>query len=328
MTTREKILELFEANRERFLSGEEIARKLSVSRTSVWKAVRTLQKEGYAIRAVTNRGYCLSAGTDILSEQGIRKYLEGSAAGLDMAVLPAVPSTNRLLLEEAGRGAEEGRLLLAGEQTEGRGRTGRSFFSPGNTGVYMSLLLRPENYSAKQAVRLTTMAAVAVCEAIEKISGEDAGIKWVNDIYVRGRKVCGILTEASFSLESGMLDYAVLGIGMNVYEPEGGFPEELADVAGAVFRGHRDDGKNRLAAEILNCFYRYYRGEDPGGYVEKYRKRSLIIGKQVTLTAGKESRSALVLGIDDDCRLLIRYPDGTEDCRSSGEVSVRMSPEK
>ena len=110
----------------------------------------------------------------------------------------------------------------------------------------MSLLLRPENYSAKQAVRLTTMAAVAVCEAIEKISGEDAGIKWVNDIYVRGRKVCGILTEASFSLESGMLDYAVLGIGMNVYEPEGGFPEELADVAGAVFRGTGMTGKTVL----------------------------------------------------------------------------------
>ena len=126
-------------------------------------------------------------------------------------------------------------MVIANEQTAGRGRLSRSFFSPKDTGIYMSLLLRPKNYSAKQAVRITTMAAVAMCEAIETVSDEKAEIKWVNDIFVRGEKVCGILTEGSFNLESGLLDYAVLGIGINIYQPKDGFPNELSSIAGAVF---------------------------------------------------------------------------------------------
>lgn len=197
-------------------------------------------------------------------------------------------------------------------------------FSPKDTGIYMSLLLRPENYSAKQAVRITTMAAVAMCEAIEAVFDEKAEIKWVNDIFVRGKKVCGILTEGSFNLESGLLDYAVLGVGINIYQPKDGFPNELSAVAGAVFKKKQNDVKNRLVSAFLNGFYGYYSASDQTDYVEQYRNRSFVIGKQVTLTSYNKSPNAVVLGIDEECRLLVKYPDGTKDCYSSGEISIRI----
>lgn len=324
MTTKEKILELFESNRDIYFSGEDIAQKLSVSRGAVWKAVKALQKDGYAIGAVTNRGYCLSNQTDILSALGIKKYLRPELCDMDISIIPTTTSSNAEIRDKANNGAPEWHMLLANEQTSGRGRIGRSFFSPKDTGIYMSLLLRPRNYSAEQSVRITTMAAVAVCEAIEKISNERAEIKWVNDIFVRKKKVCGILTEGAFDIESGLLEYAVLGIGINIYEPENGFPEELKSIAGAVFQVHQGDAKNRFVSQFLNRFYEYYTASHQADYVEKYRSRSFVIGRQVRLQSAIQSKSATVLGIDDQCRLQVKYDDGTEGIYSSGEISVRF----
>lgn len=329
MNTREKLLELLESNRGEYFSGEEIAGRLNVSRTAVWKAVKSLQNAGYAIDAVTNKGYCLSRDTDILSAQGIRKYLRVSREQVsepDIFVLNMAGSTNAVVREAADSGMPEGYTVLSNEQSAGRGRLGRSFYSPRGTGIYMSMLLRPGNCSAKQAVRITTMAAVAVCEAIEAVAGERAQIKWVNDIYVRDKKVCGILTEGAFGLESGLLEYAVLGVGINVYQPEGGFPEELRDIAGAVLADRREDVKNRLTAEFLNHFYRYYddRRHDAADYVEEYRRRSLVTGRRIAVLSGNKTRGAVALGIDDECGLLVRYDDGGEARLSSGEISIRF----
>jgi len=365
MGTKEKLLELFESNKGFYFSGEEIAGRLGVSRTAVWKAVKTLQSEGYSIDAVSNKGYCLSVDTDILSAQGIKKYLEPICDGVRVEVLPEVSSTNTEVRKRASAGEPEGYVLVAEQQTEGKGRIGRRFFSPPDTGIYMSLLLRPENYSSQRAVRLTTMAAVAACEAIEAVTAaEEAGgteeiggkktvatageavkkkalIKWVNDIYMEGRKVSGILTEASFGLENGLLEYAVLGIGINVYEPEGGFPSEIEGIAKAVFDKAQNDGKNHLAAEFLNHFMKYYRAGGQADYqvdckadsqsdrrtdyVKEYRKRSLVIGRKIQVIANGTVKNAVACGIDDDCRLLVRYEDGSEEGLSSGEISVRLS---
>lgn len=326
MQTKEKLLELLESNRGTYFSGETIARTLSLSRTAVWKAVKSLQNDGYAITAVTNKGYCLSEQNDILSAQGIRKYLSSELTDLKITVLSTVSSTNSLLREKAAEGAQDNCVILANEQTAGRGRSGRGFFSPAQTGIYMSLLLRPGNCTSEQALQITTMAAAAVCASIDAVSdsGEQAQIKWVNDIYLHGKKVCGILTEGSFSLENGMLEYAVLGLGINIYPPKEKFPAELASLAGSVFQSPRDDVKNRLAAEFLNRFYAYYTGSAVSrDYIEEYRKRSFVIGKQVLLLTANESKSALVLDIDNQCRLLVRYGDGTEEACSSGEISVK-----
>ena len=323
-TTKETILALLEASRGRYLSGEEIGRTCALSRAAVWKAMKALQNEGYAIDAVKNKGYRLSEETDILSAQGIRKYLRTELAQNDLTVLPITTSTNTVVREMANAGAKEGCAVFALEQTAGRGRMGRSFYSPQGSGVYMSFLLRPGQVAAEQAVRITTMAAVALCEAIEECAEETATIKWVNDVFVRGKKVCGILTEGSFDLENGMLDYAVLGVGVNVYAPPEGFPEELASIAGSVFSAPYSDAKNRLAATFWNHFYAYYTAERPDAYVEAYRRRSFVIGKRVQLLSGQEITPAQVLDIDDQCRLLVRYDDGRTACYSSGEIRVKF----
>lgn len=324
MTTKEKILELFETHKGIYFSGEEMAQRLCVSRAAIWKAVSSLRSEGYPIDAATNKGYCLSAQTDILSPQGIRKYLSPACGCLRLTVLPTVSSTNAQMREMAMQGAPEGEVLLADEQTSGRGRYGRSFYSPGKTGIYMSLLLRPQQYSAQQAVRLTTMAAAAMCEAIEEVSGRDAQIKWVNDILMGGKKVCGILTEASFGLESGLLDFAVLGLGVNVYPPEQGFPDDLADIAGSVFANRQNDVKNQLAGTFLSRFMAYYAAPDPSVYTDAYRQRCFAVGKTVQVSAGGHCRSAYVYGLDEACRLLVRYEDGEEGALTYGEIQVQQ----
>lgn len=322
MRTKDKLLTLFEENKGAYFSGEELAERLSVSRAAVWKAVNSLRAEGYELDAVQNRGYCLSERSDILSAQGIAKYLQPACAELNVTVLPSATSTNALVRLKAEAGAPEGLTVLANAQTEGRGRLGRRFFSPTDTGLYMSLLLRPRQWPAGQAVKLTTMAAVAACEAIEEVSDVKAAIKWVNDIYVNGKKVSGILTEAAVAVENGFLDYAVVGIGINLYPPEGGFPDELKERAGTVFDRPQSDGKNRLAAAFLNRFMTTYAGGDD--YAERYRSRSLAIGKRVTVLLPAGSRQADVLDVDADCRLVVRYVDGTVEKLSSGEISIAL----
>lgn len=322
MATKDRLLQLLEENRGQYLSGQEIANTLCLSRAAVWKAVKALQSEGYCIDAVSNRGYCLSAQTDILSAQGIEKYLPASLKHLDITVLPSVGSTNSLVREKADAGAPEGTLVLANHQSAGRGRLRRSFFSPADTGIYMSLLLRPRNFLPTQAVRITTMAAVALCRAIESVCEETAEIKWVNDIYVRGKKVCGILTEGSFGLESGLLEYAVLGIGINLYPPEGGFDPDLQERAGALFDRKQDDMKNRLSAAFLREFFACYQTPQDSAYVREYTRRSFLIGKQVRIVLGDQERQALVLGIDEACRLLVEFEDGSQARYSSGEIRI------
>lgn len=324
MTTKNKLLGLFEENKGIYFSGEEIAKKLCVSRAAVWKAVKSLRDEGYDIDAVTNKGYCLSVNTDILSVQGIQKYLKQEYKNMDINVILVIGSTNDLVREKANEGYDEGYIAIANEQTKGRGRYGRKFFSPSGTGLYMSILLRPKNYSASEAVKVTMIAAVALCEAIEEVSDEKAEIKWVNDVFINGKKICGILTEASYGLESGVLDYAVVGVGINVYRPEGGFTEEIEQIAGAIFDTTRDDLKNHLSASFINNFMRYYLLQKDE-FVEEYRRRSFVVGKKVMVIMGDNKREALVKGVDKDCRLIVKYDDGEEECLSYGEISIKVN---
>ena len=319
MTTREKLLTLLESRQGSFVSGEEIAGNLSLSRAAVCKAVKQLRQAGYAIEAVTNRGYRLSPEGDILSIPGVKKYLNR-----DFSILlkDSVDSTNATLRTMAEQGMAEGTVVLANAQTRGRGRYGRSFYSPEDTGLYLSLLLRPVHDSPRQTVTLTAAAAVALCQAIESVSGEAPQIKWVNDIFLRGKKTCGILTEAAFHLETGAPEYVVVGVGINAYQPEGGFPPEIAQIAGPLWESTLPDGRNKLAAEFLNRFWELYQAADPAAFLEDYRRRSLVVGRDVTVVAGNTERKARVLGIDDACRLLVKYESGETVALSYGEVRI------
>ena len=325
MTTKEKLLALLEDSKGTFFSGEEIARTLQVSRAAVWKAVNALREDGYTIDAATNKGYRLSPDSDILSPQGIRRFLKPEYRDLDLTVLPTAPSTNALVREKANQGCPEGCIIIACEQTAGRGRYGRQFFSPVDSGVYLSLLLRPTAYSPQQATCLTAAAAAAMCQAIEAVTGQQPGIKWVNDIFLHGKKVCGILTEAAVGLETGTLNYMVLGAGVNLYPPAEGFPEEIQSIAGSVLERSCPEAKNRLVGEFLNRFWDFYTHPECRTYLEDYRSRSLAIGQNVTVLSAGRAVSAYAYGIDDDFRLLVRYDSGKTEALSYGEIRIQLA---
>ena len=255
METKEALLSLLEQNRGTYFSGGEIARRLSVSRTSVWKAVNRLREEGYVISAVPNRGYCLADSTDILSAQGIQKYLEPVCQRLELHVLQETGSTNTLLREKAGQGAAEGCTVIAGSQTSGRGRLGPAFLFS----LLHRRLFKPAAASgaagSSEAVKITTLAAVAACEAIEEVSGRRPGIKWVNDIFMDGKKVSGILTEASLDLENEKIHFIVLGIGINVYPPEGGFPDTPGSDSGRGFLPPRERREKSSGGSFSESFH-------------------------------------------------------------------------
>ncbi len=317
MSIKDKILHTLLYSNGKVVTGAELSCG-SVSRNAVWKAVRTLQGEGYPIESVPNKGYTLPKGLDIPIAEDICKLTEGR---FHPQVLWQAGSTNTLLRNRAEGGAPDGTVIIACTQQGGRGRMGRSFCSMAG-GLYLSFLLRPQT-SAGRGGDITGVAAVAVAEAIEAITGKKAYIKWVNDLYLEGKKVCGILTDASVSLEGGLLDYAVVGIGLNVHMPDGGFPSELKDIAGSLYK----DGQgtvgliNRFAAEILCRFYSLF--ETPDKALEGYRSRCFLVGKTVTALRGEERRRLKVLGVADDYSLIIETADGEKQLLNSGEVSLR-----
>jgi BirA family biotin operon repressor/biotin-[acetyl-CoA-carboxylase] ligase len=258
---------------------------------------------------------------DRLSAGGIRAHLQPPAAELELEVRESVTSTSSLLREGAGAGERRARAMIAAAQTAGRGKPGRSFFSPPDTGIYLSVLLYPE-LTAGRAPLIGTEAAAAVCEAIEEVSGKKAWIKWVNDILIDGKKVCGILTEASVKESEQKPDYVIVGIGINVYPPEGGFPAEIRETAGSVFESVQPGAKNRLAAEVLNHLMRRFGALERGAPAEGYLGRSLAAGRRIAIRSGEGERAATVLDIDAGCRLLVRYDDGTEAALSAGEIRI------
>ena len=264
---------------------------------------------------------------DLLSEQGIRKYISGEIlekyGGL-LSVLSETESTNTLVKKMGAEDAPEGSIVIADHQTGGRGRMGRQFFSPEGTGIYMSILLRPVDLKPADALRITTMAAVAGCEAAEQVSGKKAVIKWVNDIFIDGKKTMGILTESVFGGNEG-IRYAVLGIGINVYAPDGGFPAEIENIAGAIMDKKLKDGRNRIAAAFINSFFGYYGKRNETEYVQKYRERSMVIGKNIRVIASDGEKNAKALDVDEECRLLVEYEDGSIEKLSFGEISIRLT---
>lgn len=316
-----RVLELLEENNGS-LSGEEMAERLGVSRNSVWKAVKKLRETGYEIKAVTNRGYTLVSEGNVLSAANIRKRLTGAACCAAIDVRETVTSTNTVVKEMAEQGGPEGIVVIAEQQSAGKGRLGRSFYSPKGTGLYMSILLRPK-FSAEESLSITTAAAVAVAGAVESVTGRSAKIKWVNDVYVDGYKICGILTEASIDFETQGLSYAVLGIGVNIREPEAGFSGELKEIAGALYQEDPPPGtRTAIAAEILNRFFGFYERLMEKTFLTEYKERSLLTGMKVSFFRGDRKQRGTVLGIDDQARLEVRLENGERVLFSAGEVNL------
>lgn len=323
MSVKDEVLKELENNKGDYISGAQLADNLGVSRNSVWKAIKALEKSGYEINAIPNKGYCLAEKNDILSSYSIKQHLKNPH--LDISVFSSVTSTNTILKEMAEQGAKEGTVIIAEEQTAGRGRTGKQFYSPKGTGIYISILLRPD-IPAEESLFLTTSAAVATARAIEDVSDKRALIKWVNDIYLEDKKTCGILTEGAFNVETGKLDYAIVGIGINVCIPDGGFPDNIKDIATAIFDKQTDSINKRsiLIANLLDYFMEYYKDFKSKSYVKEYIERSMIIGKTITVIEGSKTSVAKAIDIDKNCRLKVQFEDGTTKWLSSGEVSTKI----
>ena len=321
MTTKEKVLELLEENSGEALSGEMLAAKAGVSRAAVWKVIKELQSAGYPISAVTNKGYTLSEKSDVLSRQRILSRL---CTGGQLEVLDEVESTNTLAKQLAAQGAPSGSLVVANSQTAGRGRRGRSFASPAGTGLYMSLIIRTE-LSMECAATLTSAAAVAVCRVFDRLCGKNMQIKWVNDIFMDGKKCCGILSEAEANFETGGVSYAVVGIGLNIHEPQGGFADEIKDIAGAIFKEEEFVPRSLIAAEIANELFAFAQKLPETSFMDEYRKRSCVLGKKINIIQNGTVRRAKALAITDNGHLTVSLEDGSQEELSFGEISIRVA---
>lgn len=324
MTLKEEVLNILEENKGKNISGADLSEKLFVSRSAIWKAVKSLRSDGYEISAATNKGYTLSKDSNILSKSGIIPYLdEKTKSSTIIDVRKNVTSTNTVLKEIAVNGGKQGYVLIAQEQTAGKGRLGRTFYSPNGTGIYMSVLLRPK-MTIEDSLLITTSAAVAVSRAVEKLSEKKAQIKWVNDVFVDGRKICGILTESSLDFESGCLEYAVVGIGVNISKPDGDFPDEIKGIAGGFLDNVTGNVRCKLIAEIINELANQMENLSSRYYLDEYKRRSFLLGKNIIVIKPNKKRKAKAIDIDSRARLVVEYEDKSVEHLSSGEVSIRL----
>ena len=319
MTVREKALELLASGGT--VEGAKLARELGVSRNAVWKVMNRLRQGGYKIDAVTNRGYRLLSAPDLLCETEISRWLTTKEIGRKLEIHELLDSTNNRAKALAAESAPHGTVVIADSQTGGRGRRGRSFFSPEHSGIYLTVILRPK-CTPEQASLLTSMAAVATARAIEKTAEADVKIKWVNDLYLNDRKICGILSEAGMNMETGQLDHVAVGIGVNTARMA--FPPELQEIATSVGNetGAAPD-RNRLAAEILNELEKLYDEQDSAAFLRESRRRSNVIGRDITVIEGDKRYPARAVDIDSRGRLIIETPEGRTRL-NYGEVSLKL----
>lgn len=243
----------------------------------------------------------------------------------------SIDSTNKKLKEDSKKDIPEWSVYLAEHQTNGKGRLDRSFYSPAGAGIYMSLLIRPKisapELLPESALLFTVCAAVAVMEAISEVTGKKADIKWVNDIYINGKKVCGILSEGSLSPENDRIDSVIIGIGINVFNC--GFDRALSSIADSLYKDNCDIAfiREKLIASILTKIYNYYTNEiaqyiKSPDFIKKYKNSMFLYGKTVTVCKSGDEKNALVTGLTDDCALMVEYPDGTQEALTYGEVRI------
>ena len=260
---------------------------------------------------------------DKITPDGIEENLPDFLKSvINICVTDETESTNSDAKKYASDGGKEGYLLIANRQKCGKGRMGRSFFSPEDTGVYMSLVLKPSIVPEK-AVFITTAAAVSVCKALEEIGVRNPQIKWVNDIFVDGKKVCGILTEAGINPATKEVNYVVMGIGINIYSPEGDFPDELKGIAGGIFVDKKADLRNRFIARFLHYFWGYYEDIASGKHIKEYEERCFILGEDINIISNEKITPAKAVSIDENCCLVARLLNGEDVVLHSGEISIR-----
>lgn len=308
-----------------FISGEELAKKCGVTRTSVWKAINSLRKQGATIEAQTNRGYKL-VSNNIYNAESILHFVKDK--DVKIKFYEEIDSTNskakRDLAAEKPSSLHK-TVYIAAKQTAGRGRMGRPFYSPDKTGIYLSIVYSKGNIT-KPAV-ITASAGVAVSRALKKIYNVDAKIKWVNDIFINDKKVCGILTEGVTNFESGMIDAAVIGIGINITTNKNE-PEDIKNIAGSVISNQNETKQSELCAEVINEVLQILDGGQNSikEAMKEYKERSFLIGKEIevlpVINSEEEKYKCIVQDITEDAKLVVKLKNGEIKALNSGEISI------
>lgn len=316
--------EILEALRETdgYVSGQDLCNKFGVSRTAVWKAIKQLKEAGYEIEAVPNKGYHIVSAPDLMNKVELESIRNTTWAGQEIYYYDVTDSTNIRAKELAEEGHPSGTLVVADRQEAGRGRRGRSWDSPSGTGIFMTLLLKPE-MNPNHASMLTLVAAMAVARAISKCADTEALIKWPNDIVIGGKKICGILTEMSAQFD--FINHIVIGIGINVHNEH--FPEEIAETAGSILlQTGKRIRRAELIEQILEQFEHYYaifmETEDLSGLVKEYNSILVNMNKSVRVLDPKEPFEGKAMGITKKGELIVDTWESRKMV-SSGEVSVR-----
>ncbi len=327
MTVKETVLRELK-NADDFISGEELAERCQVTRAAVWKAIKKIQDEGAEIFAVNNRGYRL-VNEDFFSKSEIEKFLrqKNSSDFPHVDFYEQIDSTNtqakRLLLEKNCYELHK-TVIVASSQTAGKGRLGRHFYSPSKTGIYFSIIFAPKN--GFNTSTLTAHAAVGICRAIKNIFGIETKIKWVNDIFLNDSKICGILTEGTANLETGKIDAAIIGIGINI-KTSSEIPEEILKTAGSILSDGKSYNRSSFLAECITEVLKIDEKSKKDS-IKEYKKRSNLIGKEITVTpiinVEKGKYKCLVKDISDDAKLVVQTQDGKILYLDSGEVSLHQ----
>ena len=311
------------------ISGQEIAKKLGVSRMAVSNAVKALRAEAYEIESATNRGYRLVRVPDRLGAAELGMHI--SPERMEKVIcLDSVDSTNKKLRALAAEGAPDRQIVVAGEQTGGLGRSGRSFSSPKDKGIYFSILFRPGEKASSidptDTAMITAWTAVAVSRAIERVCGVRPGIKWVNDLVLNRKKICGILTELSLEAENFRIQYLIIGIGVNTSETPEDFPEDIRKIASSITEETgREVSRAALAGAMARELDRMLDGF-PGKkaeYLEEYRRYCISAGCEVKFTLNGQQMQGRSIAVNEDFSLNIETDEGRNLNVSQGEVSVR-----
>ena len=319
---KEEILRLLRGA-DGYISGQELCNRFGVSRTAVWKAINQLKEAGYEIEAQQNKGYRLMAAPDLMTEAEIKSLLHTDWVAKEVLYFDTIDSTNTKAQELAEKGYPSGTLVVADKQESGKGRRGRSWVSPSGTGIFMTLMIKPD-INPNNASMLTLVAALAVTKAITSVTGEEAMIKWPNDIMVNGKKVCGILTEMNAQFD--YINHIVVGIGINVHNES--FPEEISQMASSLMieAGGKRFHRAQIIAEAMSYFEQYYdtflKTQDLSALVREYDKLLVNRNKSVRVLDPKEPFDGKAMGITPKGELIV---DTWESRKlvSSGEVSVR-----
>nr|MDD6336505.1 biotin--[acetyl-CoA-carboxylase] ligase [bacterium] len=308
-----------------YVSGQQLSEALGCTRAAVWKHIQALKEDGYRVDAVPRLGYCLRVVPDIVEPYFIKQLLETRQLGREIQHVPVLDSTNQRAKMLAEHGAPNGMLVLAEEQTNGRGRMGKSWASAKGKGVWMSLVLRP-TITPADAQKITMMAAVAMAQAIEKECGIRPGIKWPNDILIGTRKVCGILTEMNTSVDE--VRYCIVGTGVNVNHDAGDFPPELEQVATSLKMecGH-EVSRTPLIVSYLNALEplleKFIETREFSSVLALYRPYSVTLGRDVHITGPGLDLEGTALYFDDEGMLVVLGRNGRRERVFSGEVHVR-----